>query len=231
MATCDHNYKLTLVDCGAYGSNNDAGVFARSEFAKALQNGNLNLPTGEANLPDSDIKTPCFFLADEAFQLATNMMRPYSDHNLEEKKRIFNYRLSRARRIIENAFGILVSRWRIFRKPICMYPKTVDKIIMATICLHNFLETVNDLTPANNRLYCPLNFVDVEQENGDIIPGTWRNEYSGGIECIRPTTAHRSTMVAYRQRDAIVEYLLTPAGEVTWQKDYIHRGSNAPHIR
>lgn len=70
-------------------------------------------------------------------------------------------------------------------------------------------------------------FIDVEQEDGNIIPGTWRNIYSsGGIKCIRSITAHRSTTEAYKQRDAIAEYLMTPAGEVSWQKDYIRRGLN-----
>jgi len=56
-------------------------------------------------------------------------------------------------------------------------------------------------------------FIDVEQEDGNIIPETWRNIYSsGGIECIRSTTAHRSTTEAYKQRDAIAEYLMTSAG-------------------
>lgn len=142
MAACDSSYKFTVVDCGAYGSNNDAGVFSRSAFGTALLNGTLNLPQGEANLPGSNTQTPCFFVGDEAFQLSTKMMRPYSGQHLEAKKRIFNYRLSRARRIIENTFGILVSRWRVFRKPISMNPKTVDKIVMATICLHNFLKTM-----------------------------------------------------------------------------------------
>ncbi|CAL1681009.1 unnamed protein product [Lasius platythorax] len=216
MAACDSNYKFTLVDCGSYGSSNDAGVFSRSNFGEALVNGNLHLPRDESNLPGSDKKTSCFFVADEAFHLSTNMMRPYSGRNLETKKRIFNYRLSRARRVIENSFGILVSQWRIFRKPICMHPKTVDTIIMTTICLHNFLKTINDLTSMENRIYCPPNFVDTEQEDGSIIPGAWRNEYSTGIECI-PSTAHRSTIEAYKQRDIIANYFLSAVGEVPWQ--------------
>jgi len=65
MAACDSNYKFTVVNCGAYGSNNDAGVFSRSAFGKALLNDKLNLPQGEANLPGSNIKTPCFFVGDE----------------------------------------------------------------------------------------------------------------------------------------------------------------------
>lgn len=86
MAACDSSYKFTVVDCGAYGSNNDAGVFSRSAFGTALLNGTLNLPQGEANLPGSNTQTPCFFVGDEAFQLSTKMMRPYSGQHLEAKK-------------------------------------------------------------------------------------------------------------------------------------------------
>jgi len=227
LAACDHEYKFTIVDCGAYGSASDGGIFAQSEFGKCLNNNNLNIPIENCNLPQSNVELPYYFVADEAFPLSKRIMRPYPGHFLIDKKSIFNYRLSRARRIIENTFGILVSRWRLFQRCICLDPKYTDVIIMAAINLHNFLMTENNQN-ANNS-YCPINYIDNENSTGHVIEGEWRLNIRN-VNNLRPTNVHRVVRDAYNQRDTLAEYLSSPQGEVPWQIEYIHRGYNRDKI-
>jgi hypothetical protein len=59
---------------------------------------------------------PHIIIGDEAFPLSRHLMRPYSADQVsdDEERKIFNYRLSRARNVSENCFGILVRKFRIF---------------------------------------------------------------------------------------------------------------------
>lgn len=120
------------------GSISDGGVWNNSELANALEHREVQLPLPKM-LPGSDIHFPHVFVADETFPLKPYLMRPYPRAALQDKQQIFNYRLSRARRVIENSFGILVSRWRILRKCICNNPQNAEIIVKALVCLHNFL--------------------------------------------------------------------------------------------
>lgn len=226
MAACDSNYKFTLIDVGANGSISDGSIFASSEIGQAIKHEELDVPQGQIQLPGSDESTPYFFIGDQAFPLMKNFMRPYAGRRLEEKKQIFNYRLSRARRTIENAFGILSARWRVFRRPICLDLKAVDQIVISTVCLHNFLKTQDEKCVPEKRLYCPSHFIDSELENGKIIGGTWRDEQMQSQQ-IRPTNAHRATRNAIEQRDILGDYFVSQAGEIPWQYDYVRRGTHA----
>ena len=86
-----------------------------------------------------------FIYVDVAFPLRTNLMKPYPFRNLSHDKRVFNYRLSRARRIVENAFGILAQRLRVFLSPIQVAPENVEKITLASCALHNYLREKSPL--------------------------------------------------------------------------------------
>lgn len=95
---------------------------------------------------------------------------------LDIQKRIFNYRLSKARRTIENAFGILSPRWRILRNNIIKV-KTVEKIVAATICLHNFVRISENEISVHERVYCPTSFIDMVHSDGNITPGLFKDDH------------------------------------------------------
>jgi len=126
MAIVDDDYCFGYVDVGACGMASDATVYFRNcSIYNKLEN-NL-LPNGGV------------IVAHGAFPLKPYMMKPYPGDNLTLAQKVFNYRLSRARRIVENAFGILVSRFRIFQKLIATDVNTVDKMVLAACALHNWL--------------------------------------------------------------------------------------------
>jgi hypothetical protein len=78
------------------------------------------------------------------------------------------YKLSRARRIFENAFGILAARWRVYHRVIDQRPNKVDEVIKAICVLHNYLST-------SGSQYMRHDDVD-RDSNGDLVPGQWREE-------------------------------------------------------
>lgn len=96
LAVVDSDYKFVVVDVGAYGKQSDGGVLQNSRFGKRLDEGRLQLPR-DLPLPGTSLPAPCVFVGDEAFQLRTGFLRPYPGRLLDDCKRIFNYRLSRAR--------------------------------------------------------------------------------------------------------------------------------------
>ncbi|KAB0790311.1 hypothetical protein PPYR_15349, partial [Photinus pyralis] len=99
-----------------------------SSLGYALQHNLLNLP-GNCPLPGMQKEVPFVILADATFTLKKNIMKPFPFRNLFYEKKVFNYRLSRGRRVVENAFGILANRFRVFRTTIDLTHDKVKKII------------------------------------------------------------------------------------------------------
>ena len=217
LAICDAKYCFTFADIGGFGSTNDASVLSNSVFGQAFEQHptDLNLPSPS---PHGDKDLPFVIVGDDIFPLKPWLMKPYLGKNLDQCQRIYNYRLSRARRTIENAFGILVAKWRIFRRAIREDVALVEKIVQATICLHNYL------CLTENANYTPAGFVDSEDSSGNIIPGDWRSEVSGdegGLRHLNQSGGNRYTFEAGRARDDFKSYFNSPEGEVPWQLQHV----------
>lgn len=86
LATCDHEYKFTLVDIGAYGSESDGGIFNKSETSQGVKNDTLQLPSSYAYLPGTNSKTTYYFVGDAAFELSRHVMKPFPENILLKKK-------------------------------------------------------------------------------------------------------------------------------------------------
>ncbi|XP_023311315.1 protein ALP1-like [Anoplophora glabripennis] len=223
MATCDAYYRFVLVDIGGAGSNHDSVVFQESGFGMAMFNGQLNLPNAQ-NLPNSTIKMEHFFVADQAFPLHKNIMRPYPGHQLGDAKNIFNYRLSRARRTIENTFGILVQRWRILRRPIIANIHLCENITKATIVIHNFIQRGEMDIPASESKYCGMGRRDYIDENGVLHAGTWNN-VPCNLRSVGRLSSNNASQCSKEARNMLQEYFLSKEGCLPWQWEYVSRGS------
>lgn len=139
LAVCDANYCFVYVDIGSYGKSSDSAIFQNSDFYKKMIDNELNIPNPKPILNTDNTPLPHVSIGDEAFGIISNVMCPYGGQQLTQLKKIFNYRLSRARRCIECSFGIMINKWRIFHRPIDVNIEFAENIIKACTVLHNYV--------------------------------------------------------------------------------------------
>lgn len=187
LAICDANKNFIYVDIGAYGGQSDGGVLSNSSFGKRLDSNGINFPQ-PTPLPGLSSTFPYFIIADAAFPLKNQIQKPYGGRNLDDVKTSYNTKLNSVRKVIENAFGILVKRWRLLMKPIEADPCHLDKFIKAAIVLHNFIKSYNDLNTAR--------YMAVEEDE----------EHTSIFSNIR-LGARNSTEYASHLRDVYAAYL------------------------
>ena len=133
---------------------------------------------------------------------------------LDDNQRIFNYRLSRASLIIWNTLGILVARWRIFYTPVKGSIGNIEKYTWACLVLHNYLRLTDNAT------YCPFVFVDSFDSSGKLKQGEWRalNVDDRGLLPVSCVKGWRYRKGAIGMRNALIEYVNSEEGSVSWQK-------------
>ena len=214
LALADADYRFIWVDVGANGSASDCQVFNESDLKDCIHSRIIGFPA-PSHLPNDNKNTPYFILGDDAFALRTWMMKPFPARNLTHDERIYNYRISRGRRVVENAFGILGNRFQCLLGTMQREPDNVVSLVMACICLHNLMRM--RYPAAQNAA------LDMEGQNGQVIPGAWR-EGRNMLDLDIVTGGNRDTRAAKKQRLYLKHYFNSPAGSIPWQEDCIWEG-------
>ncbi|XP_074042010.1 uncharacterized protein [Leptinotarsa decemlineata] len=185
LAIVYYDYKFICLDVGGYGRNSDGGLFEQSIMGQRLDNKTFNVPKDKP-LPFQDECTLCVLVGEKAFPLKKYLMRPFPHRQSKSdlRKEVFNKRLCRARRVVENAFGMLSNKWRLLFRPIEVKVETAI-IIVKTVCvLHNYLLIKQCDLPSN-----------LLEEN-EAYPGTIRNRNDN----------RRSTNTAFQIRQRFVSF-------------------------
>ena len=169
LAVVDSNYNFMFADVGCQGRISDGGVFNNSALMEKIYGDNTCFPN-DTCLPGRLENCPFVFVGDSAFALSNRIMKPYPGNPPQgSKNRVFNKRLSRARVVVENAFGIMSSVFRVFRVPLLLQLEQAKVITFTCIYLHNFLKK----SRSSRSLYAPEGTFDII-ENGDLREGAWR---------------------------------------------------------
>lgn len=151
LALVDADFKFVTVDAGSYGKEGDSSIYRKSMIGKKIARNYFNIPESKV-LPRTTINLPLFLIGDEAFPLDRNMMKPYTRRSgVDRQMEVFNYRLCRARRVAENAFGLLSQVFRVFYTPIAIAPDTCTDLILVACCFHNLLR--DGYLEVNNRAH------------------------------------------------------------------------------
>lgn len=202
MAVVDPDYKFITIDVGSQGRFSDGNVFSTGVLAKKMLNHTLHLPAPTVLPPLLD-PTPYVFVGDEAFPLSENLMRPYPKRSVTDnfENKVFNYRLSRARQTVECAFGILASRFRVFRTPFEIKVESVINVVKAACVLHNYLRKHS--------------LRQNEEEDNEDMPQ----------DQLLPLESNnsRSTQKAFEIRENFKNYF-NSAGAIPWQRESVARG-------
>ncbi|XP_060932360.1 putative nuclease HARBI1 [Limanda limanda] len=216
FATCDAHHRFTMVDIASYDCEDEKRIFRSSRFGSRLLNRDLELPQPAA-LPGSSAEHPHVFLGDAAFPLHDNLMRPYSGVNLDDAQKTYNYRHSRALKVIENTFDILIERWKILDRPIEYYPEKAVDVVKACIALHNMLAHNDAAESPTGRPYIPPNVTDTTEASGELLPGDWRSPVTRHTNLRDPgrVCCTRASKSAIAARNNLKSFFLTPEGLLT----------------
>lgn len=202
LACANANYEIIWCEAGVNGRISDGGVIKETRFYEKLNNRELNIPNKRK--PQNCSKAlPFVFIGDEAFALRTDFMKPFGKNSLTTERKIYNYRLSRARRVIENVFGILSNRFKILHTAINLDLQRIKLVVLTCCILHNFLRK-----SATNYLDYEFEIDDITREDNVPIQGVIP------LNIINGNVSNDAKLV----REEFVQYF-NGEGAVSWQNE------------
>ncbi|KAH8009983.1 hypothetical protein HPB51_023438 [Rhipicephalus microplus] len=171
-----------------------------------------------------DKPTHCFPVCAQGMKFISKKLQKHRSNPAQRaeylQRATSNYRLSRARRLIENAFGIRSSRWRLLRRAFRASETTTENIIRACVVLHNFMLHES---PHARLTYNPPSYVDHEDWQGSCMEGACRDGDDDPSIFTEPTASGcHSARVAIDVREKLAEFCMNE-GQVPWQERIVTR--------
>ena len=107
------------------------------------------------------MQVPLDIFGDPAYPALPWLMKPFPENvRTAASQKAYNYRQSRARMVVENAFGRLKGRWWCLLKRLDFKLENIPSIVGACIVLHNMCEVYGD--------YCLVEWTDHEDHRQDF---------------------------------------------------------------
>lgn len=213
MGMVNANYEFIFVDVGKNGRMSDGGVLQYTAFYQRLVEDKLSLPENHECIDNLNF----VFIGDEASALHRHLLKPFSQNDLTYERRIYNYRLSRGRNVVENVFGLIAARFRVLHTAINMTPIKIQFIVLAICTLHNYLMK-------RNKRYIGIDTFDSEnKESHEIMENAEWRQHDVELCPIQVTGTKNYTFDAKRNRNDYLEYF-NGRGQVDWQAEMLTKG-------
>jgi hypothetical protein len=141
-AMCDGKGQFIHIAVGAKGSAHDSRVFKSMDLWEDITTGDLGKVMWDNSVNINGIRVPFCLIGDAAYPCTTFMLPAFKDSvaDRSQRCRMFNYKHSVTRIVIERAFGRLKARWRALLKESDIREDNLDTVIQACFILHNICE-------------------------------------------------------------------------------------------
>ena len=137
IAMCDAKRRINFYDISQVPTTHDSLAWDMTSLGKRVK--------------DGDLPEPFFINGDAAFALSNSMITPSGDAALDD----FDFHQSSNRMPIECAFGMIVRRWGVLWRPLCVRFDRCAALVGACIRLHNFCidHNITDETVVHCQIY------------------------------------------------------------------------------